>query len=502
MRDRKPLTRYLAPKYWPVWLGMGLLRVVVALPHGAGLAIGRALGRMVHRCSATRRAVVRRNLELCFPELDRDGRNALAKRHFEALGMSLVEMGLGRWASDAKIRRLMRLEGIEHLDRAVAEGRGVILLSAHFTTLEATGRMLAYESPPFDAVYRKNRSDFVTELQRTGREVSADATIEKRDIKKVVRSLRAGRPVWYAADQSFDRKGAVVVEFFGVPCMHTTATSALARLGDAVVLPYFPRRLDDNSYVMTIGARFENFPGRRPDRGHRTLRACAGGTHSALPGAVLLDTPEVQEPAARLPGLLRGPGRLEVAGEQRGPLGTAEIEIRMHGTQLAQATVQAHEGLLLPGTRLPQAPPVEIQHPEAVLYVDLQIVGIHVGMIDARRMKLLDVGTDRAPVRRLARSVRNDLRKGTDVGNTQRDDVRGVEKPAPDVAGSRRPGHAQPIVCHLREHAPFAKGPRIVLARPDVMVTNELAGQAAATIVAQHELPRPVADEERRAATA
>lgn len=264
MGDRKPLTHYLAPRYWPVWLGVGMLRVVAALPHGAGLALGRAVGRMVHRISATRRAVVRRNLELCFPDLDRSERNALAKRHFEALGMSLVEMGLGRWASDAKIRRLMRLDGIEHLDRAVAEGRGVILLSAHFTTLEASGRMLAFESPPFDAVYRKNRSDFITELQRTGREVSAEATIEKRDIKKMVKSLRAGRPVWYAPDQSFYRKGAVVVEFFGVSCMHTTATSALARLGDAIVLPYFPRRLEDNSYVMTIGARFEDFPGDDP----------------------------------------------------------------------------------------------------------------------------------------------------------------------------------------------------------------------------------------------
>lgn len=264
MNERKPLRSYLAPRYWPVWLGMGALRLVAALPHAAGLAIGRAVGRTAHRFSASRRAIVRRNLELCFPELDRDARNALAKRHFEALGMSLIEMGLGRWASDRRIRRLMTLEGVENLQAALDEGRGVILLTAHFTTLEATGRSLAFVSPPFDAVYRKNRSDFITELQRTGREVSADATIEKRDIKRMVRSLRAGRPVWYAPDQSFDRKGATVVEFFGVPCMHATATSTLARLGKAVVLPYFPRRLDNGHYLMTIGRRFEDFPGDDP----------------------------------------------------------------------------------------------------------------------------------------------------------------------------------------------------------------------------------------------
>lgn len=243
---------------------MGLLRFAVMLPHGAGLALGRSIGRFAHALGASRRAVVRRNLALCFPELSVAERHALAKRHFEALGMSLIEMGIGRWASDRRIRRLMTLEGVEHLRSALAAGKGVILLSAHFTTLEASGRVLAFESPPFDAVYRKNRSDFITELQRTGREVSADATIEKRDIKKMVKSLRSGRPVWYAPDQSFDRKGAVIVEFFGVPCMHTTATSSLARVGKAVVLPYFPRRLENGHYVMTIGPRFEDFPGDDP----------------------------------------------------------------------------------------------------------------------------------------------------------------------------------------------------------------------------------------------
>lgn len=264
MNERKPLGLYLSPRYWPIWVGMALLRILVVLPHRAGLHVGRLIGRLAHRFGGSRRAVVRRNLALCFPELTHMERKALAKRHFEALGMSLIEMGIGRWSSDRKIRRLMSIEGLEHFRAAVADGRGIILLSAHFTTLEASGRILAFESPPFDAVYRKNRSDFITELQRTGREVSAEATIEKRDIKRMVKSLRSGRPVWYAPDQSFDRKGSVIVEFFGVPCMHTTATSSLARLGKAVVLPYFPRRLENGRYVMSIGPRLEDFPGEDP----------------------------------------------------------------------------------------------------------------------------------------------------------------------------------------------------------------------------------------------
>ena len=174
--------------------------------------------------------------------------------------MSLIEMGLARWATDRTHLKIGRLEGFEHIEDALDEGKGIILLSAHFTTLEISARELALRCPPFDAVYRKNRSDFITELQRTGREVSAADTIEKRDIKKMVRRLRKGRPVWYAPDQSYSAKGSEVIPFFGVPSMHTTATSTLARLGRAVTIPFFSRRLDDGSYVHQVYPPLENFP--------------------------------------------------------------------------------------------------------------------------------------------------------------------------------------------------------------------------------------------------
>jgi len=264
MSDRKPLSSYWAPRYWPVWFGMGILRIVCLLPHRVALAIGRLLGRLAHALAGSRRAVARRNIELCFPEMSPAERDALTYRHFEALGMSLVEMGIGRWGSTRHLQSLSKLTGLEHLLDALGSGKGVILLSAHFTTLEASGRALAAAAPPFDAVFRKNRSEFMTELQRSGRELSADTVIEKRDIKRMVRSLREGRAVWYAPDQSYDRKGSEVVPFFGVPSMHTTATSTLARLGDALVVTYMPQRHEDGSYEMTMLPAFDNFPSGDP----------------------------------------------------------------------------------------------------------------------------------------------------------------------------------------------------------------------------------------------
>ena len=243
---------------------MALLRLLCLLPHRVALAVGRLLGRLAYRFGGSRRAIVRRNIELCFPELTSAERDELAYEHFKALGMTVIEMGLGRWASDTHLASITTMKGIGYLQDAIKSGRGVILLSAHFTTLEISGRVLAQNSPPFDAVYRKNHNEFITELQRSGRERAADDTIEKRDIKKMVRSLRAGRPVWYAPDQSYSRKGAEVIEFFGVPAMHTTATSTLARLGKAVAIPFFPRRLPDGRYEMTLLPPFDDFPSDDP----------------------------------------------------------------------------------------------------------------------------------------------------------------------------------------------------------------------------------------------
>ncbi len=263
MAETRPrLTEFLHPRYWPTWLGLGVLRLASLLPFRAQMALGRGLGRMTARLLPGRVVVARRNIELCFPELSAGEVDELTREHFASLGMSLMETAIAWWRSDDFILPRMRIEGSEHVQRAVAEGRGVILLTAHFTTLEISGRVLHASLPPFDAVYRKHRSPFVNEIWRRGRERSARRTIEKSDIKSMVRSLREGVPVWYAPDQSYRRKQSELIPFMGEPAMTNTATSTLAKLGRAVVLPLFPRRLDaDGGYVVSIYPPLEDFPG-------------------------------------------------------------------------------------------------------------------------------------------------------------------------------------------------------------------------------------------------
>ena len=259
-KTRKSIYQYLSPSHWPIWLILFLLKINSKLSYKKQIIHGKLLGRLGHKLSPKRRAITRRNLALAFPELSINERNKLALEHFEAMGASLIEMGLSRWASEKMLQEISTWEGTEYIQEALGTKQGIIMLSAHFTSLEISGRILGYGFPDFDVVYRKNRNPFITEILRSTRERFAANTIEKRDIKSMIRRLKNGGVVWYAPDQSYDRKHSKILPFFNTPAMTNIATSTIAKLGNAVILPFFPRRLPEGGYILTFKPLIRGFP--------------------------------------------------------------------------------------------------------------------------------------------------------------------------------------------------------------------------------------------------
>jgi Kdo2-lipid IVA lauroyltransferase/acyltransferase len=262
--DKVPLYRFLAPRYWPVWLALGVARFLVALPFPAQRAVGRLLGRLGGLFGGQRKAIALRNLELAFPELDAAGRRRLLHQHFESLGLSAIETGMCWWSSDRRIARLGEVTGLEHIQAALAAGRGAIMLTGHFTTLDLGGRILSLHAP-VSVMYRSHRNPFFEEIMRRGRQRNAVHAFDKSDVRAMIRGLKANNLVWYAPDQALKRgKFSAVVPFFGVPAPTNTATSAFARLSGAPVIPFFPVRLPDGWYRLEILPPLENFPGEDP----------------------------------------------------------------------------------------------------------------------------------------------------------------------------------------------------------------------------------------------
>jgi KDO2-lipid IV(A) lauroyltransferase len=252
---------YLAPRYWPVWLGLGLMKGMAALPFRWQLVAGRRIGRLLGKIAQRRRRIAAINLELCFPELSPAERTALLEQHFAALGIGLFETAMAWWAPDEKLRDLARVVGAEHLEQALARGNGVILLTGHFTTLELGARFITWRQP-FHAMYRSHKNPLYETVMRRERERrSRFPPLPHEDLRGLLRAFRKGRAVWYAPDQNHGRRNSVFVPFFGIPACTITATSRLAALSGAAVVPYFPKRLPGGSgYEVVILPALENFP--------------------------------------------------------------------------------------------------------------------------------------------------------------------------------------------------------------------------------------------------
>ncbi len=243
----------LMPTHWASWLGLGFLRLLERLPYPAMLVMGRCIGRIARALPLNYVRVARRNIELCLPELSSAEREQLIDRHFESLGIGVCESAMCWWSSDTRIRDLSQVEGFEHLDRALAAGRGVILLTAHFTTLEISARIMNSRRP-ISALYRPLKNPVLAAASDRYRERLAH-TIRHDDIRGMVRSLKNNEVVWYAPDQSFRKKGAQMVRFFGVPAATNVGTSRLAQATGAAILYFSHERLPNGAgYRVVIHA--------------------------------------------------------------------------------------------------------------------------------------------------------------------------------------------------------------------------------------------------------
>ncbi|THG78467.1 lipid A biosynthesis lauroyl acyltransferase [Pseudomonas sp. A-1] len=254
---------FLHPRFWPLWLGLGLLWLVVQLPYVVLLRLGRALGALMLLGAVSRRHIAARNLELCFPELSATERARLLRKNFASSGIAFFEMAMSWWWPRARLARLAHVEGLEHLQAAQREGQGVILMSLHFTTLEI-GAALLGQHHTIDGMYREHKNPVFDFIQRRGRERhNPDASaIEREDVRAMLKVLRAGRAIWYAPDQDYGRKQSIFVPLFGIPAATVTATTKFARLGKARVVPFTQQRLADGSgYRLTLHPPLADFPG-------------------------------------------------------------------------------------------------------------------------------------------------------------------------------------------------------------------------------------------------
>lgn len=243
-----------------IYLGIFSFWLLHFLPLPLLAWVGQGLGMLFYALGRERRKVARINLSLCFPELDAAARERLLRRHFRAFGRSILERGISWWSRAERIRRLFRVEGLEHLQ--ALQGKPVILLAPHFVGLDMGGSRASLDFH-VASMYSKQKNPVLDRLLLQGRQrFNAPYLFSRQDnVRSVVKVLRRGVPLYYLPDMDFGLRDSIFVPFFGVPAATITGVSRFARLAGAVVVPVITRQLSwGRGYVLTYYPAWENFP--------------------------------------------------------------------------------------------------------------------------------------------------------------------------------------------------------------------------------------------------
>ena len=178
----------------------------------------------------------------------------LARRCFHNMGKNLMEfMQLPR-TSPETIHRLVTFEGREHIDQALAQGKGAIILTAHFGNWELLGASILANGYTIRGITRQLRSKRLDAIVSTYREKVGWQGIDRdRSVREVLRCLRQNELIAILADVDTRTRG-VFVDFFGRPAYTPYSPVALALKTGAAILPTFIIRQPDDSHRAVVEA--------------------------------------------------------------------------------------------------------------------------------------------------------------------------------------------------------------------------------------------------------
>ncbi|QTP60077.1 LpxL/LpxP family Kdo(2)-lipid IV(A) lauroyl/palmitoleoyl acyltransferase [Billgrantia antri] len=260
MSKRNWPASFAHPRFWPAWLAIGSMWLGAWLPWRVKLALGRGIGLLAWRLIPRRRHIVETNLRLCFPELNAAQRARLVKETFAANGIGLLETATA-WCRDPRhLRHRVASKNGHYLAQAQAQGKGVLIIGIHFSTLDLGG---AFHSLffPADVVYRPHNNPLFDRFMTRARSRIFGEAIDRHDLRGVVRRIKAGHSVWYSPDQDFGRDASVFAPFFGVDAASIRLTAKIARMTGAPVVPLmFHRNPDDRTYTIEWRPPLEDFP--------------------------------------------------------------------------------------------------------------------------------------------------------------------------------------------------------------------------------------------------
>ena len=226
---------------------------VTRLPRKLALSIGVYLATAIfwfsHRQKDRACKHLKQSLGIEYPAAEQ-----LVRRSFRNTGKNLMEfMQLPRMSPET-IHQLVTFEGREHIDRALDQGRGAIILTAHFGNWELLGASILANGYTIRGITRQLRSKRLDAIVSSYREKVGWQGIDRdRSIREVLRCLKRNELIAILADVDTRTQG-IFVDFFGRPAYTPYSPVAFALKTGAAILPTFIIRQPDDSHRAVVEA--------------------------------------------------------------------------------------------------------------------------------------------------------------------------------------------------------------------------------------------------------
>jgi KDO2-lipid IV(A) lauroyltransferase len=258
MRHYVAMARYGAEAA-PFFAMIGLFRL---FPLDMASALGGWLGRTIlYRTHLSRRA--RANLAAAYPEMPEKMRETTIREMWDNLGRTIAEYPhLGKLSIKGERRRIA-LEGLDHVEQAVASGKGIIFVSAHFANWEVLSLAAAQYGLEGGGVYRPVNNPFVDRWMVRQRQANGPVELIAKGAhgtRRIFTLLRAGKAIFMLVDQKTNE--GVAAPFFGRDAMTTPAPAAFALKLGVVLLPVSNERLHGAHFRMTVHPAIAYAPSR------------------------------------------------------------------------------------------------------------------------------------------------------------------------------------------------------------------------------------------------
>jgi len=256
-------------------LMLGIMWLLHWLPLSLLGRFGTLIGSLLFIVMRPRRQIALTNLRLCMPQLTEAQRIVLARQHFQAYSRSVWERGILWWASEARLKRLIKVVPGGAVPVAAMTSQPTILLCPHFVCLDVAGAAIAMEASA-SSMYVQQKNAVFDKVLRQGRARFRPVKLFTRQdgIKPILRALRDRLPYFMLPDMDFGPKDAEFVPFFGVPAATLTAAARIAAATGAQVMPVIATFLPDYAgWQVKFYPAWDNYPGTDMAEATRRMNA-------------------------------------------------------------------------------------------------------------------------------------------------------------------------------------------------------------------------------------